>query len=122
MKAATQLSLSVYHSFKASHTLAGFETPHFHLWKLAVEFSTPAPFEGDRLIDLVFLQGQIEQLCAPVANRYLNSVVEFQPTSENMAQWIWTEVQKRLPDATLSAVTVTLCDLEGNASGAAKLS
>jgi 6-pyruvoyl-tetrahydropterin synthase len=121
MKSASQLTLSVFHQFKASHTLAGFETPHFHLWKCIVEFSAHAPFQGDRLIDLVFLQGELNAITLPVANQYLNSIFDFPPTSENIAQWLWKQAQVRLPQANLTSVTVTLCDLEGNASGAARL-
>ena len=117
----TQLSLSVFLSFKASHSLAGFETPHFHLWKLAIEFTTSAPFKGDRLIDLTYLQSRMREMVAPVENRFLNSIFDFQPTTENLAQWIWKQVREQMPEAPLTAVTVTLCDLEGEAMGAARL-
>jgi 6-pyruvoyl-tetrahydropterin synthase len=121
-----QLSLSVFVNFKAAHSLSGFETPHFHLWKLAIEFSTQAPFEGDRLIDLVYLQKKVHEIVAPIENKFLNPIFGFQPTSENMAQWLWKQVNDSLSSANeharLSGVSVTLCDLEGEAMGAARLS
>jgi len=119
--APEKLILSVFSDFKASHSLAGFETPHFHLWKLAIEFTTSAPFEGDRLIDLTFLKEEIHAVVAPIENRFLNSLFDFQPTTENIAQWLWKQVQARLPEAPLTAVQVSLCDLDGTAMGSARL-
>ena len=115
------LSLTVHTEFKASHSLVGFETPHFHLWKIEVGFSSSFPIVNDRLIDLVFLQNELDQIIAPICGKYLNTELAFSPTSENLASWLWDHVQARVTQAPLSSVSVTLCDLEGRASGTAKL-
>ena len=113
--------LSVFHEFKASHSLEGFETPHFHLFRVSACFRVPYPISGDRVIDLVFLQKNLEALVAPVRNRYLNEALSMSPTSENLCVWLWNGLAERLPEAPLHAVSVELCDLDGKAMGKATL-
>ena len=115
------LELTVFGSFRASHSLAGFETPHYHLWKVEAMFSAPWPLAGDRLIDLVFLQSTLDRVFSTVEGTHLNGVFPFSPTSENLTQWIWKRLREELPDAPLSEVAVSLCDLAGKVSGRARL-
>ncbi len=115
------ISLKVYHQFKASHSLEGFELPHFHLWRVAVKFKSGLPLKGDRLIDLVLLQTELEKITAPLHNTYLNETLGASPTSENMAAYIWKKVAQRFPNEALNAVSITLCHLDGQPSGKATL-
>ena len=91
-KKPSLISLTVLREFRASHSLAGFEVPHFHLWKLAVGFQSPLPLKSDRLIDLIFLQTLLDEIIAPLNGTYLNESFSESPTSENMALWIWDKV------------------------------
>jgi 6-pyruvoyl-tetrahydropterin synthase len=116
------ISLEVEHAFKASHSLEGFELPHFHLWKLAVEFQASLPLANDRLIDLVFLQNILDQITSPLKGTHLNETFKSSPTSENMALWLWQEIVTKLPEAPLYQVKVNLCDLEGVSTGSARVS
>jgi 6-pyruvoyl-tetrahydropterin synthase len=118
----TSIALKVFHEFKASHSLAGFETPHFHLWKITVEFKASLPLKGDRLIDLILLQEELSKITAPITGTYLNDSLGASPTSENMALFIWKKVSERFPNDPLDSVAVKLCDLNGAASGEAILS
>ncbi len=118
----TSIALKVFHQFKASHSLTGFETPHFHLWKITVEFKASLPLKTDRLIDLVLLQEALNQITAPIANTYLNDTLGASPTSENMALFIWKKVMERFPNDPLDLVAVSLCDLHGESMGEATLS
>ncbi len=115
------LSLTVHSELRASHSLQGFETPHFHLWKISVSFQTELPIEQDRLIDLVFLNQTLETILTPYSGKFLNDALAFSPTSENLALWLWSQVTHALPDAPLSGIEITLCDLEGRASGSARI-
>jgi 6-pyruvoyl-tetrahydropterin synthase len=114
-------TLSVFHQFKASHTLLGHPVPHFHLWKLAAEFKVSAPLSQDRVIDLVFLQKNFDEVIRPLEASYLNETLQVSPTSENLCVWVWDQLLQRLPDAPLYAVEVSLCDLEGRSTGKARL-
>ena len=113
--------LSVFNEFRASHSLAGFETPHFHLFKVAATFRVPFPLSGDRVLDLVFLQRVLDCSLHPIQNRYLNEALPFSPTSENLCVWLREELVRQLPDAPLHSVSVELADLEGRAMGKAIL-
>ena len=115
------LALTVHASFKGSHTVVGYETPHFHLWEVSVEFQSDFPLQSDRLIDLVFLQNQLDDLLRPVDGKYLNSHFDFSPTSENLAQWLWGELVAKLPNAPLTSVSISICNLEGKSMGVARL-
>jgi 6-pyruvoyl-tetrahydropterin synthase len=117
----SKLALTVQTELRASHSLAGFELPHFHLWKIAVQFQADLPLKNDRLIDLVFLQTTLDEILAPISGKYLNEVLAVSPTSENMALWIWQKIADKLPNEPLSSVEITLCNLEGHASGSARI-
>ncbi len=124
------LTLTVFHEFKAAHSLEGFETPHFHLWKISAAFQAIAIHvlsPNGKLIDLVFLQKTLHEIIDPIEGTYLNSSLGLVPTSEKMAEWVWNQLIAAIPAhlqkiAPLNSVTITLCDLEGRAWGEAKLS
>ena len=121
LTAPSRLSLEVEHEFRASHTLEGYEVPHFHVWKIAVEFQAALPIPNDRLIDLIFLQTVLEKTVKPICGTHLNDSFPSSPSSENMAIWLWDQITKELPDAPLHQVQVKLCDLEGHSTGSARV-
>ena len=113
--------LTVYNELRASHSLEGFEIPHFHLFKVSASFEVPYPMAGDRVIDLVFLQKTLDCTLFPLQNQYLNTTLNVSPTSENLCVWLWNELKPQLPDAPLCSVSIELCDLEGRPTGKATL-
>jgi 6-pyruvoyl-tetrahydropterin synthase len=117
----TRIALEVESEFRASHSLAGFEIPHFHLWKVRVEFEAKLPLADDRLIDLVHLQTVMDEILKPLSGTYLNESLGVSPTSENLALWVWEKLMHKLPDAPLSQVQIKLCDLEGVSTGSARV-
>jgi 6-pyruvoyl-tetrahydropterin synthase len=117
-----QVELTVFSEFKASHSLAGFEVPHLHFWRLELTFRSVLPMKSDRVLDLVALQSQVEHITSTVSGRHLNEVLpQVSPTSEMMAQWIWSEFLKQNPSAPLVSVAVTICNALGVATGAARV-
>lgn len=121
MRKPTSVALTVNSEFRASHSLEGFETPHFHLWKLSMEFKTSLPLLQDRLIDLVYLQEELAELIAPLDGTFLNDSLGFSPTSENLAAYLWDGFLARNPTAPLHSVSVSLCDLSGRSTGTARV-
>ena len=113
--------LTAYHQFRAAHSLERFEVPHFHLWKISVEFEVPYPLSGDRVVDMVFAEQRLDELTKPLHGTLLNDSLQMSPTSENLCIWLWEGWKKSLPENPLSSVGVTLCDLEGRPSGKAEL-
>ena len=122
MKEPQSISLKVFHQIKASHSLPGFDQPHFHLWKMAVQFKASLPLKSDRLIDLVLLQSEMVKITAPLDQTYLNDTLGASPTSENMAAYIWKKVNEKFPSEPLHSVSITLCTRDGEASGVATIS
>jgi 6-pyruvoyl-tetrahydropterin synthase len=121
MRKPSAITLTVFSEFRASHSLEGFETPHFHLWKLSLEFRATLPLQSDRVLDLVYLQEQVSKLTSTLDGCYLNTVLGFSPTSENLANFLWDEFLTAHPTTPLCALTITLCDLFGVATGSAKV-
>ncbi len=115
------ISLKVFHQFKGAHSLVGFEQPHFHLWKITVEFKTAFPLKTDRVVDLIYAQTEIEKITAPLAGTYLNESMGVSPTSENMAYYLWTRVKKAFPNDPLHSISISLCNLDGEVTGEATL-
>ena len=117
----SRIALEVESEFRASHSLEGFEVPHFHLWHITTKFETALPLAQDRLIDLVFLQTVMNKILYPLQGTYLNESFPHSPTSENVALWIWEKITAHLPDAPLAEVQVKLCNLEGVSTGSARV-
>ena len=61
-------------------------------------------------------------MAAPLSGSYLNDTLGASPTSENMAFYFWEKVAKVFPKEPLHSVSITLCNLDGEASGEATLS
>jgi len=77
---------------------------HGHSYRVEIEVEGEVDPESGWLCDYA----EIKQACAPLLealdHRYLNEVEGLEnPTSENLARWIWDRLRDRLP---LSAVCV----------------
>ncbi len=120
-------------TFEASHSLAGFETPHPHLWKLEVAIQGQ-PVKG-RIIDMVTLRERLQALIDQLKGTYLNEstrvdeqVKKF-PTCETLSLFFSKELQEILkveffnqnPTVHLSSVQVAICDMDGTEMGAVRL-
>ncbi|MFJ9544152.1 6-carboxytetrahydropterin synthase QueD [Streptomyces sp. NPDC101225] len=78
---------------------------HGHSYKISVHVEAPVDQELGWVMDF----GDIKQAFRPIDARldhyYLNDIEGLEnPTSENLARWIWDRVITELPD--LSAITV----------------
>ena len=62
MKTPSAISLQVYHQFKASHSLEGFEKAHYHIWKVVEAKGI------DKKFLFILLEYETEQMKAESAN------------------------------------------------------
>ena len=115
------IALEIESEFTASHSLEGFEVVHFHLWKVFAEFQASLPLASDRLIDLVYLQGVMDQVLNPLHGTYLNQTLSMSPTTENLASYVWDEILRLLPEAPLTQIRIHICNLEGKSTGSARV-
>ena len=107
--------LTIEANFDAAHQLRGYkgkcERLHGHNWKVHVHVQAERLNEIDLAIDFTELKRIVNDVISPFDHTFLNEVFPFtekNPSSENVAKWIYDSFNKRLKDdnVRLSAVTV----------------
>ena len=107
--------LSVEVSFSAAHQLRGYkgkcENMHGHNWKVQVSVMAETLNEIDLAIDFHDLKKMANEVVAPLDHAFLNDIFPFtekNPSSENMAKWIFDSLKKKITDerVRVSAVSV----------------
>lgn len=107
--------LMIETDFSSAHQLRGYqgkcEHLHGHNWKVQVSVSAQKLNEIDIAIDFHDLREMTQEIIAPLDHSLLNSIFPFtekNPSSENIAKWIYDSLKKRLsgPDVRVSSVTV----------------
>ena len=107
--------LSVEVSFSAAHQLRGYkgkcENMHGHNWKVQVSVMADVLNDIDIAMDFHDLKRMAKEVIAPLDHAYLNDIFPFtekNPSSENMAKWIFDSMKKKISDQNVrvSAVTV----------------
>lgn len=101
--------------FSAAHQLRGYkgecEKLHGHNWKVQVYVIAERLNEIDIAIDFHVLKEVIDEFIVLLDHSFLNDIFPFtekNPSSENIAKWIYDSTKKKLNDDNirLSAVTV----------------
>lgn len=107
--------LMVETSFSAAHQIRGYkgecEKIHGHNWKVQVHVIAERLNEIDIAIDFHELKKLTDEVIAPLDHSFLNEIFPFtekNPSSENIAKWIYDSLRKKIndDDIHLSAVTV----------------
>ena len=107
--------LSVEVSFAAAHQLRGYqgkcENMHGHNWRVQVSVIAQELNAIDIAIDFHDLKRMAREVIAPLDHAYLNDLFPFtekNPSSENMAKWIFDSLKKKITEENVrvSAVTV----------------
>lgn len=120
--------------FEASHSLAGYETPHPHLWRLEVSF-TGQPLEG-KVIDIVRAREVILSQVGLIQKTYLNTnplldpATQKAPTCETLSLFFWnrithlvdTQFRSENPTTQLHSVSIAICNMDGEETGLVRLS
>lgn len=107
--------LTVETSFSAAHQLRGYkgrcERLHGHNWKVQVTVIAERLNEIDIAIDFNEIKRLTDEVVTPFDHSILNEIFPFtekNPSSENIAKWIYDSLKKKINSDTihLSAVTV----------------
>ncbi len=107
--------LMIETNFSAAHALRGYkgkcEALHGHNWKVQVHVVAEKLNEIDIAIDFHDLKKYTNELLSQLDHRFLNEVfpfTEINPSSENIARWIFENLKKKVNSehVRLSAVTV----------------
>ncbi|MDH5202869.1 MAG: 6-carboxytetrahydropterin synthase QueD [Nitrospirota bacterium] len=107
--------LMVEISFSAAHQLRGYkgacEKLHGHNWKVQVHVVSERLNEIDIAIDFHELKRLADEVIAPLDHSFLNEIFPFtekNPSSENVAKWIYDSLKKRVNSDTLDLSEVTV--------------
>jgi 6-pyruvoyltetrahydropterin/6-carboxytetrahydropterin synthase len=107
--------LTIETHFSSAHQLRGYrgkcENLHGHNWKVQVYVLAEKLNDLDIAIDFHDLKRLTEEVLAPLDHGFLNDIFPFtekNPSSENIAKWIYDSLKKKITDENvqLSAITV----------------
>jgi 6-pyruvoyltetrahydropterin/6-carboxytetrahydropterin synthase len=98
-------TVTIETEFSAAHIIRGYNGPcsrlHGHNWKVTVEARTEMLDTIGMSVDFYVLQKKTEEITAKFDHRDMNSIPPFDkelnPTSENIARFIYDELKKLLP-------------------------
>ncbi len=106
--------LKVVTKFAAAHqlTMAGSkcENMHGHNWKIEVYVKGEKTDEAGVLVDFSIIKKHVRDIMSILDHKYLNELEYFQqrqPSSENIAFLVATELQKKIDNPAVSVSRVT---------------
>jgi 6-pyruvoyltetrahydropterin/6-carboxytetrahydropterin synthase len=103
--AETMYELHFTTHFAAAHNLRGYqgscERLHGHNWKVDVTLESDRLDSLGMVVDFREVKSTTNSLLEELDHRYLNDLPAFaedNPTTENVARWIFGKLDERLPD------------------------
>ena len=107
--------LMVEERFSAAHQLRGYkgkcENMHGHNWKVQIFVSADKLNEIDLAMDFHDLKAIAKETLSTLDHAFLNEVFPFtevNPSSENIAKWIFDSMKKKVNDEHIGVSAVTV--------------
>ena len=107
--------LVVESKFSAAHQLRGYqgkcEKLHGHNWRVTVAVTSDRLNEQGLAIDFGVLKKHLNETLDQLEHTFLNDIFPFtqiNPSSENLAKWIYDSVGKKVNDDHLEVSSVTV--------------
>ncbi len=107
--------LMIETSFSAAHQLRGYmgkcEQMHGHNWKVQVHVTADRLNEIDIAMDFHDLRKITNEIISPLDHTFLNEIFPFtekNPSSENIAKWIYDCLKKRINNENIEVSAVTV--------------
>ncbi len=107
--------LQIEAQFSAAHQLRGYkgkcEDLHGHNWRVQITVSSDKLNDIGMVIDFHELREMTGEVISSLDHSFLNDVfpfTEINPSSENMAKWIYESLKKKVEsrNCTMSSITV----------------
>ncbi len=115
--------LMIETDFSAAHQIRGYrgecERLHGHNWKVQVHVVAERLNEIDIVIDFHELKRLAEEVVAPLDHSFLNDIFPFtekNPSSENIAKWIYDSLRKKINNGNIHLSAVTVWESEGTSA------
>ncbi len=97
--------LNVRNHFSSAHQLRGYDglcrNVHGHNWKVRVAVKCQKVDDIGMAIDFGVLKGHLDEIMEYLDHKYLNEIepfTELNPTSENIAEYIYNELSRKIND------------------------
>lgn len=107
--------LMIETSFSAAHQLRGYmgkcEQLHGHNWKVQVHVTAEKLNQIDIAIDFHELKRLTNEIISPLDHTFLNDIFPFtekNPSSENIAKWIYDCLKKKINNENIEVSAVTV--------------
>jgi len=106
-------TVKVSAQFSSAHSLRGYkgkcEDLHGHNWRVEVTAGAEELDNAGMVVDFKELRGVLKAVTAELDHEHLNELEYFKkinPTSENMARYIYKMISGKRPELGISEVTV----------------
>jgi len=106
-------TIKVESHFNSAHSLRGYEGKcedlHGHNWRVEVSMAAEELGEAGMVVDFKKLREALKTVLHGLDHKYLNDLAYFKevnPTSENIARYIFYKVEDKFPELVLDSVTV----------------
>jgi 6-pyruvoyltetrahydropterin/6-carboxytetrahydropterin synthase len=107
--------LMVESKFSAAHQLRGYqgqcEKLHGHNWRVTVAVTAERLDEQGLAIDFLQLKKALREILDQLEHTFLNDIFPFtqiNPSSENLAKWIYDNMMKKVNDDNIEVASVTV--------------
>lgn len=111
--------LTIETHFSAAHQLRGYkgkcEELHGHNWRVQVTVSSEKLDEMGMVIDFHELKMITNEVISTLDHSFLNDIfpfTEINPSSENIAKWLYDSIKKRIVDKNITVSSVTVWENE----------
>ncbi len=106
--------LKIITEFSAAHNLRDFrgkcESLHGHNWKVEVVVSGSGLDQSGVVLDFAEIKAATREIMSEIDHRYLNELpffIEHNPSSENIARYIFERLQKKIENDRVRVSRVT---------------
>ena len=107
--------LMIESKFAAAHQLRGYEGKcerlHGHNWRVTIAVTAERLNEQGLAIDFLDLKKSLREVHDQLEHTFLNDIFPFtqiNPSSENLAKWIYDTMAKKVNDDDLEVSSVTV--------------
>jgi len=107
--------LMVESKFSAAHQLRGYqgqcEKLHGHNWRVTAAVTAERLDEQGLAIDFLLLKKALREILDQLEHTFLNDIFPFtqiNPSSENLAKWIYDNMMKKVNDDNIEVASVTV--------------